>query len=47
MTPFQEAIHERLLISKKMIDEVIDTNDAFKDELDEVEKELTRGSEKK
>ena len=47
MTPFQEAIHERLVVSKKMIEDVIDTNDAFKEELDEIEQDLIKSSEKK
>ena len=40
MTPFQEAIHERLQIAKEKINSIIDIDDVFRDELEECELEL-------
>ena len=47
MTPFQEALHERLVASKKMIDEIGHNNEIFRDEIDDVEQELEKADEKR
>ena len=40
MSPFQEAIHERLQIAKKKIDSVMEIDENFDEELKDIETEL-------
>ena len=42
MTPFQEAIHEHLVVAKEKLDEVELIDEAFAEELEDVESDLTK-----
>ena len=47
MSPFQEAIHERLQIAKKKIDSVMEIDEHFDEELKDIETELQKSAQAK
>ena len=47
MSPFQEEIHERLQKASEKIDSVMELDDAFQDELADIEEDMTKAAEQK